>query len=528
VAPDLIARDAPAAGPPDAVEPPSTGRHAIWMVASTLVVALMNYALNIFLGWALPLDAYGRVGVVQTLIFICTWFLSAGFPWVVSRTLAQAHGAGPRDGGIGAAAWRTFKTAWVTNAALAAVVVAGLGAAAAGGALALGAAYGPLLVMAGVTVGALGVSAAPDAALQGLFRFGRIATFRVVEAAANLLISVALVILGAGALGALAGFAAAAVLACGLNIGAIRDTRFWQAPGWGGLRDLRPAALMTLAVFGGVLLTNIDLLAIKFLGGSAGDSLSGTYQVAAVLARAPLFVGSALVSTFYPRIAREGDAAAGDLLRWLALVVLPMNMILIAAAPAVVAFFFPARFAPASGLLALLAAGSACLVLAGGLAGIQQARGQTRRPAAVMTLAVAAQVLGLAWLVPMWGATGAALTSAGAGALACGLLLAGRVRVPVAARTWRRQGLALGVVGLVSLPLTFFLADANRFIVALWVVAAAALYAVAVLLLNLLDVERQFPAAGLSAKGLLPGAARRLLTVGAALNRAGRSHTSAL
>src|SRR5207249_4401823 len=106
-------------------------------------------------------------------------------------------------------------------------------------------------------------------ALQGLFRFGRIASGRLIEAGTNLALSIVLVVLGFGAAGGLAGFALAAVLACALNIWWIRDMRFWRVRGWGALSTFRAASLMTAAVFGGVLLTNIDLLALKFLSSAA-------------------------------------------------------------------------------------------------------------------------------------------------------------------------------------------------------------------------------------------------------------------
>src|SRR4051794_19985038 len=37
-----------------------TGRDALLMVFATVVVALLNYALNIILGWSLTADEYGR------------------------------------------------------------------------------------------------------------------------------------------------------------------------------------------------------------------------------------------------------------------------------------------------------------------------------------------------------------------------------------------------------------------------------------------------------------------------------------
>lgn len=513
--------------PPAAAAPaaPATGRHAVWMLVATVVVALLNYALNIILGWALPLADYGRIGVIQTLIFIGTWFLSAGFPWVVSRALAQAGGAGPGDGAAGTAAWRAFKTAWLANGVLTGLVMGLLLGAFAAGWLPLDVSYAPLVGLAALTVGALGLSAVPDAGLQGLFRFGRIATFRVVEAVTNLVVSVVLVVAGFGAAGGLAGFAVAAVLACALNVATIRTTGFWRAPGWGGLVTLRAAVLMTVAVFGGVLLTNVDLLAIKFLSGAAvSDSLAGTYQVAAVLARAPLFIGTALVSTFYPRLAQEGPAGPGSrsLLQVLALGVLPINVVLSAGAPAVVAFFFPARFAQAAAPLALLAVGSALLIWAGGLAAIRQAHGQTRAPAAIMSLAVAAQIGGLAWAVPRWGALGAAAVSTAAATLAAGLLLAAGWRAVALPPHAGRQALALAVLAGLIIPLPGLFPGADRWLIASWIAVSLAAYLGLCFVLNLID-----PAA-LGGRGPMPYESRvgallaRLLAAAHALHRLGR------
>ena len=239
--------------------------------------------------------------------------------------------------------------------------------------LPLEASYEPLMIAVAITVAALGIGSVPHAGLQGLFRFGHVSSVRVIEAAANIVISVTLVVLGLGALGALSGFAAAAVLACLLYVLFILDKPFWRVRGWDNLSAVRQAVPMTLAVFGGVLLTNIDLLAVKFLTGQGlSDELAGAYQVAAVLARAPYFVGTALVAAFYPRIAQEWSERAAEnriqkteyrthseqvLLRWLALGILPMNVILAAAAPAVVLFFFPERYASVGPVLAVLAIG---------------------------------------------------------------------------------------------------------------------------------------------------------------------------
>ena len=511
-------------------------RHATLMVGSTVLVAVLNYALNIILGWALPVEEYGRVGVSQTLIFICVWFLSAGFPWVVTRAIAQERNSESPVTNFESSshpiseeghAWRVYKTAWVANTLLSAVVVALLVVAFGWRWLPLEAAYGPLIIMVAITVGALGIGSVSNAGLQGLLRFERISAVRIIEAVANILVSITLVVLGFGAAGALGGFAVSAVVVCLLNIWFMRDRHFWHTKGWGGFGTVRAALPMTLAVFGGVLLSNIDLLAVKFLSEQGtSDLLSGGYQVAAVLARAPLFIGTALVSTFYPRIAQEAGGpnegrAARELLRWLAVGVLPLNTILVVGAPAVVLFFFPQQYAGSAPILSILGLGSAGLVVAGALAAILQGLHRASLPAMVMSLAVALQLVGLAWLVPANGAMGAASASALASILACVLLLWYCARLGVFPHRTGRQVIALLVLGLLIVPLAVFFAGTNRIFVAAWVSAALTLYMAICFILNLIDANGlQVPARLQS--GAIGTMIHRLLTVGRALNRIGR------
>jgi O-antigen/teichoic acid export membrane protein len=508
--------------------PDATARHAILMVAATIIVALLNYALNIILGWTLPIEAYGRVGVSQTLIFICVWFISAGFPWVVTRAIAQAHGpaVGVEHASQREEAWRTYKTAWVANIGLTAVAVALLLASFYMQWLPLERSYEPLIILVAVTVGALGVGAVPNAGLQGLLRFGPISVVRVIEAVASIIISLALVLIGLGAVGALGGFAAAAALATLLNIWLIHDKHFWTVNGWGGLAALKAAIPMTLAVFGGILLTNIDLLAIKFLSAGNSDSLSGAYQVAAVLARAPLFIGTALVTTFYPRIARDAmgreDATSGvELVRWVLLGILPMNVVLAVGAPAVVLFFFPAAYASSAPVLSILAIGSAFLVVAGALAAVLQASHRVAIPALVMSGAVAVQVAALGWFVPLYGTVGAAVASASASMLACGLLIWASRAIGVSARMIGRQALALTGLALLILPLAFFFAGWSRVFVAFWVAAAVVLYLVALLVLNLVSVSELAAVTQGQQRRPLGSAIDHLLSTAQTLNRWG-------
>ncbi|MGA7729839.1 MAG: oligosaccharide flippase family protein [Chloroflexia bacterium] len=473
------------------VESAGASRHAFLMTAAALVVGVLNYALNVVMGWRLPAEEYGRVGVSQTIILLCVWFLSAGFPWVVSRAIGRAGGAGPLESADGSEAWRTYKTAWLANLLLAAILVSALGLGFLYGWLPLSGDYSLLIVLVVITVMALGISVVPDAALQGLLRFRRLSTIRIAEAVVNTTASVALVLLGMGAVGALAGFALAAVLTSGLSIWAILDKRFWLARGWGGLSALRDALPLTLAVFGGIILTNIDLLAVKFLSGGNSDALSGAYQIAAVLARAPFFVATALVTAFYPRIARasrSGFAAAPSeqLLRWLALLVLPMHTIIVVAAPAVVSFFFPERYASSAPVLSVLGTASALLAFASGLAAILQGSNRTLGPALVMTISVIAQLAALWWLVPALGPLGAAISSSLAGLLALTWLAWQARTLGIRIRSLGRTALAVGLLAVLLLPLGLGLAGTDRPLIAIWVAGTFSAYAAVCCILGLI------------------------------------------
>jgi O-antigen/teichoic acid export membrane protein len=505
----------------------NTGRHALLMSLSAIVVGILNYALNIVMSWNLSVEDYGRVGVSQTLIFVCVWFVSAGFPLIVTRVVAQAHedrAGEPVQPEVRREAWSTFKSAWLADSVLTLAVVGLLTLAYFVGWLPLGSTYAVLIILIAITAGALGLGSVPSAALQGLFRFGAIAWLRIFEVGVNLVASLGLIALGFGAEGALAGFAIGAVLSTPVALWLMRDTQFWHVKGWGSLKSLWVVAPMTFAVFGGVLLTNVDLLSIKFLSSSAdSDTLSGAYQVAAVLARAPLFISAALVSTFYPRIAQDSGntGAARELIRMVIMWLLPVNLILVVSAPAVVLFFFPERYASSGPLLAVLSFGSACLVIATALAAVLQARHQVKVPALVMSGAVILQVVGLAFAVPAYGALAAALVSTGASVLALLCLVWKCRHLNLAPAALSRYGAALALLTAPALALTLFYGGQGRLFIALWVAGSLALYVMGLFALNLLDADRLSEASVLPRSGPAGVAIKHLLAFAALLNRAG-------
>jgi len=516
--------------PKGSARPTGASRSAVLMVGAALAIAVMNYGLNLVLGWNLSVESYGQVGVAQTLIFVSVSFLQAGFPYVVARAVARGVSEESTDGGARATAWRTYKTAFVGNAALTAVLVACLLLAYRLGWLRLEAAYGPLLALVGVVVLSLGVGAVPNAGLQGLFRFGQISLARLAEVVLNVVVSVALVMLGFGAFGALAGYAAAAILVCGLYLWFLRDAPFWSTAGWSGVATVWAALPMTFGIFGTILLTNVDLLGVKLLtaGGDNSDAVVGTYEVAAVLARAPLFVSVALVDVFYPRIARESTlpgsgrrtAAARELMTWLSLGVLPMNVVMMVGAPSVLRFFFPARYSAAEPLLVALAGSMVFLILAAAITAVLQASNQPRWAATAMTSAVLVQILGVVLLVPTVGPLGAAVASLVASALAFLLLLRQARRIRLSIPNLAGHVSALIWLALLMAPLRYV--EADRPLVALWVSLASTLYVASCFFVGLLDADHIARVPLLARAGRLGRPIQVVLGAARTLNALGR------
>ncbi|MDQ6693215.1 MAG: discoidin domain-containing protein [Chloroflexota bacterium] len=477
--------------PASQAAPHREARSAQGLVAATVIAGILNYALNIILSWVLPTGSYGRAGVSQALIFLCVWFLATGYPWIVNRAIAQAGGEGPEDSARGADAWRTYKSAWVASSLFTAAVALGLLIVYRLFWLGTDPLYEPLIVAIVITVAALGLSMVPAAALQGLFRYTNIAFIRVAEAVGSMLMALTLVALGFGAFGVLLGFAFGGLLVLSLNIFSLRDENIWQVPGWSLLANVWSSLPVMLAIFGGVLLTNIDLLAVKLLSGGDSDALAGAYQVAAIPARGPLLIGMALVGFFYPRIVAEMGGphegrSAQALMRWLGLCVLPLNVAMIVGAPQVVHFFYPETYASSSLTLALLAIGSGAMLFACALAAISQATPNVKGPTLMMLIVAATQILALAALVPAFGATGAAVATAAAGLMACGLLQSGLKHLPLRLLPLE-QGAVLLFLGVLLLPLTLLLPNASRLLVVIWIGIALLVYLAACFFLGLLD-----------------------------------------
>ncbi|MEJ2870562.1 oligosaccharide flippase family protein [Actinomycetospora sp. OC33-EN08] len=378
------------------------GGGSVVLLGAVALTAAMNYGLGLALAWLLPTDAFGAVGVLLNLLLLATSVLAAGFPWALARDTARGEEAG------------SVRVALVGNVVLGTV----LGGAFAAVQLTSGAVLpgvGPVpTLLAAATIVVLAVVAVLIGALQGARRFDAVGAARVSEIVVKVVAALGAVGLAGYGIGGVAAALLAAAVASALvaYLAAAdrlpRGSRQPRRPRPGTLAAAVPMAVSTTC-FG--LLGTLDVLAL----GAAGVPLAvvGVYQAAAVLARAPFFVGSALSDAAFPFIAGAPTAAAAHrallgALRWVPLVLVPCQLVLVVVPGPVLDVVLPDSYAPAAGPVRILSLGTTGLLLADMLLKALFARGAAAAVARRVPVAVLAQVAALVVLVPTSGAAGAA------------------------------------------------------------------------------------------------------------------------
>ena len=463
----------------------------ILLILSSIAVSVFNYLLNIVLSWQLDPVAYGTIGVSQSFIFLGVWFLVAGFPWVTAQTLAKT------DADDYPTIYPILKGTLWGNVLLGILLAGGLWLGYTSQWLPLGAEYGTLMKWVLFIILLLAVRQAFTAVLQGRLQFAELGLVRLVEVVVQFVSALLLVFLGYGAPGALAGFAFGTLLSLFLGGWLARDLPFWRAKKMDKrtVLALRPAIPFLLANLSGVLLVNVDLLALKFLSNPGmSDQLVAHYQVAAVLSRIPYYVSQSVMAIIFPLIAgyahnkQQANQTARQALQLVISGVLGLNMLLIAAPHATIAFFFPPIYLSAAPTLRLLALSMSLIIVAQTFATILQARGRVWPAAIALPLAALVQFIAALWWVPQYELLGAALSSGLAGLVALlTMLLATHHTFPTMMQLSPRRLLAQGTAFALLILMAASLPQLNRPTTALWITCGVGIYAGALLLLRVVE-----------------------------------------
>ncbi|NRG42355.1 hypothetical protein HRK28_15685 [Rathayibacter sp. VKM Ac-2835] len=430
-------------------------RQSAVVSATTLVVSIANYAFSLVLIHLLTAPDYVAYASAQSLLLVLGSGGMAAIPWAVARHVAVAR----------------------TTRAVSEALGFGLVASVLQGVVFAGLAFALVTPTSGVELGAataaaafaLSVIAAPLGLLQGQSRFLSISALRLVEMVVRIGLSLLLLLLvAADPLSPVVGFIAgnavlfvAALIACRVAF----PLRRAALTTYSGL--LRHSVLLGVAQLALAALGTADTVVIAMTGMSAIDARD--YQVAALLGRVPLYLGTALAMTYFPIIAgavsaEEARSHLRRVVRLIVVVAAPVS-ILIATTPAwALEIISPERSVEVGRLLPLTAITGFSVAVATVLACARQARRRYGRLFALLVPLVAVQPFALFAVGDGAGAVGFAATAAVFGVLAVAVLA-------VDLRSWQPWSLVRRVdVGAVLLVLVF--ATVGREIGWLWWVAA--------------------------------------------------------
>ncbi|HEY6422184.1 MAG TPA: oligosaccharide flippase family protein [Pseudonocardiaceae bacterium] len=404
----------------------AAGAGSVVLVGGIALNAVLNYGFGVTLAWLLPQDDFGAVSVLLSVLLLAATVLAAGFPWALARTVARADGAGPA---ARAEADSAFRAALLGNVGLglflaAVLIVVQLTT----GKILPGASVALTLTMAGSVV-LISLYSVLWGAVHGVRCFDAIGLTQLAETLLKVAGGLVLVgLCGFGVGGVATAVLASIVVAVWLSCRALGDRLPRPGP-VASARAFATAAPMAVGTIGFGLLTTLDILVLSALGHDHGLGFAtvAVYQAAAVLARAPVLLSSALAEAMFPFIARERTKAEAHRwfqtgFRWVPLAFVPAQLVLLITPGSVLGLLFPASYDQAAELARVITIGTTGLIVADMLLKALLARGLAGAIAVRIPVSVAVQLVALFVLVPRFGALGAATSFAAGSWAAAGLL----------------------------------------------------------------------------------------------------------
>ena len=415
--------------------PPAPARRvtvdgAAWGIVAEAVALPLALLTAAFLTRQFGPDGYGAYALAVTLV---VWVESVVVAFLGRATVRFVSAEGNDRDRVATTALRLFVAAGV--------VVGGavwVSAPAVAGALGVPAVDGYLRLLA-LSPPLAATLAAHEFVLVGRRQYRPRALLRVVLWAGRLGGALALVLGGLGVEGALWAVVGASAVALAV-------ARVWARPAvWGPAFPVRPILgyAAPLLAFGLALrlLRQVDLFALKGFGATVAEA--GYYTAAQNLALIPAMVSLAISPLVLASVGQSVGSGNLGLAREMSrdalrapFLLLPFAALGAGAAPPIIRFVYGEAFAPAAALLPpLLLAGMALVAVAAG-ANILVAAGRPRVTMALTVPLVAVLVAVLAWVVPRYGAGGAAVTAAAVAVVGAAAMFAVVRSVWGAAPTW--------------------------------------------------------------------------------------------
>ncbi|TKY92087.1 MAG: hypothetical protein C5S46_02480 [Candidatus Methanomarinus sp.] len=386
--------------------------NSLIVLAAFIIGALTNYAYNISMGWLLTPEQYGMLGVSLSFLLILSLFITSAFPLTVTKFISGEYNESIKH--------QVFKTSLIANIIIAIILSALFYLGYITDIIKLGIDYYLLvlcIILATLLTSAMVVY---SGILQGTFRFKSFAYIGIIVLLIKLIFALIFVQAGLKTFGALLALPISVFIGLILTIILTKDFTFYKTKGWAGSNVYFFALPMFFGTLAATLLMNIDILGVKFLTiDSQSDTLSGYYRAALILAQLPMFLAGALMSVMFPYISKhtENDQYSLKSIKYAALFILPISLILAAVPESFILIIFPVEYTAGAPALGIVAIGMGLLGMATVFTRIFQARQAPMIPAVVLSISVLIEIILLIYLIPEYGLVGAAASTTIASAL---------------------------------------------------------------------------------------------------------------
>jgi O-antigen/teichoic acid export membrane protein len=266
-----------------------------WMLFATVITGVLNYLSNMFMGRMLGPSDYGVFAALLALFNL--WMALTGVAQTVVTNYTARLAALNDWPGLRGLAWGAF--CWIAIVGLIASVGISMGIGWISNALQI-ISPGPVLVLAATLLPTAWMSLGLGI-LRGQQRFGMFGGALVSGAMLRLVGGVALVLLGAGVVGAMASLVFAPLASIAIAVIALTDV-------WKNRKERSSPRLEALGKFVGyaavgtlcyTLLTSIDMLVVR---GRFTSLEYGLYAAVATVGKTTLWVSGAFVAIFFPKV----------------------------------------------------------------------------------------------------------------------------------------------------------------------------------------------------------------------------------
>jgi stage V sporulation protein B len=376
----------------------------LYLIISSLVFSLSGYAIHFWLGRYLGPAEYGIFGIVLYLMSTVNLFITSGIPQGASKYIAEDHS---RTGSI----IRDANRIQLVFCAILFGLYFGLSGVIAG--LFNDPSLTPYIRISALAIPVYALfSIYSGGYLNGLRKFSRQAVASIGNSIVKIGVVFALVLLGFGVGGAIAGYIIAALFGFVLAWKFLNPVKKSKSNfGWKKLVEFGiPATLFTATFF---LLMNIDLFMVKAIGGSEVET--GYYTSATTISRVPYFLFSGLAMTLLPSISRSTSSGNTELtrsyirqsMRYMLMALIPGVLLISATSTDLLILVYSSLYVEAAGPLSILVFGLGLLSVFFVLANVIMGSGRPK-----VTLGMALPVVGVdialnTFLIPRYGLVGA-------------------------------------------------------------------------------------------------------------------------